>query len=821
MITHLRNCLSDQNSAKKVLTSGFHALLLTLTILLTACGGGGSSDTTKEAETPVYKAVSFAVTDSNDVPLDGVAVKIIGTAFDGEGNAVNQLQTDDYGIISFLSPFDTQESLSLIASKPGYLTTGTDINLTSGNDLAAGRAALVKLDQGSLPQGSGYAASSVDTDGEGRVTGGVNVQVTDAHDDTLVTFSIPQNAQLKTSSGAAVTGTLQVDVVDFEPAKNGELMKFFPGGIHVKADNVPSEDGISFADDQPVAFGGGKFASFSIRDSQGNVVKNIADGNFTITAKIAKTTVNPKTGKSVAAGDTIEIWSYDEETGRWRYEKEATLTDIGHSEYLGITYTTSHLSYWFSDWHYYYSRINLTTTGATGAPLKIYWTTSSNSGSIWGMSANLSWSQLKNVSYDFRFTYFGRDLTTKNILCTTSECNIGVDLSGLLPATKAVTIQMSESCADGSNLKIIVPNYAYAYADLGTANAQWLGYADGEGRWDLLLPANEERVLSVYNHYNSRHKNYFEQALLGAGETSVVINYELKDEFCPASTNSRPVATFDAFEVNENAAFAGQLTGSDGENDTLTYKAISTPLHGQLTVNTDGSFSYTPGPDYFGSDVFYYVVNDGKIDSESKRVDATVVPVAPLPQISSFDANPAVITAGGSSDLTAVFLDGNATISNGVGAVASGIPVNVTPSATTEYNLTVTNVDNISVSRLVTVTVVNDPTISDFNASFYSVMEGSDVELTALFADGNATIDNGVGSVTSGIPVTVTPWVTTTYILTVTNAAGTQVTQSLTIYVTPAGAECDVDVHGSGANEGDSGITYYLFDVSISCPPTT
>src|SRR5439155_21235342 len=57
--------------------------------------------------------------------------------------------------------------------------------------------------------------------------------------------------------------------------------------------------------------------------------------------------------------------------------------------------------------------------------------------------------------------------------------------------------------------------------------------------------------------------------------------------------------------------------------------------------------------------------------------------------------------------------------------------------------------------------------------------------LTAVFSGGAGFVD-GVGPVTSGVAVTVTPSQTTTYVLTVTNAAGSQATSSATVTVLPA-----------------------------------
>ena len=52
---------------------------------------------------------------------------------------------------------------------------------------------------------------------------------------------------------------------------------------------------------------------------------------------------------------------------------------------------------------------------------------------------------------------------------------------------------------------------------------------------------------------------------------------------------------------------------------------------GSLTLDADGSFSYTPDPDFYGVDSFTYVANDGVVDSNVATVTITVVSVNDAP----------------------------------------------------------------------------------------------------------------------------------------------------------------------------------------------
>jgi hypothetical protein len=156
--------------------------------------------------------------------------------------------------------------------------------------------------------------------------------------------------------------------------------------------------------------------------------------------------------------------------------------------------------------------------------------------------------------------------------------------------------------------------------------------------------------------------------------------------------------------------------------------------------------------------------------------------VAP-PSITSFAAAKPDVTVGDTTTLTAVFTEGVGLVDNGVGAVASGTPVTVKPSATTTYTLTVTNSQGTMVTRTATVTVEPVASIIQFVANPDHVVAGGNVPLAATFTGGKGVIPPGDLPITSGTQVVVTPAATTTYTLTVTNPAGAAVTRTALVTV--------------------------------------
>src|SRR5207247_5315462 len=63
---------------------------------------------------------------------------------------------------------------------------------------------------------------------------------------------------------------------------------------------------------------------------------------------------------------------------------------------------------------------------------------------------------------------------------------------------------------------------------------------------------------------------------------------------------------------------------TDVDGNILTAALVSGPSHGTLTLNADGSFTYTPASNYNGSDSFTYKASDGSANSATATVSLTV-----------------------------------------------------------------------------------------------------------------------------------------------------------------------------------------------------
>ncbi len=105
-----------------------------------------------------------------------------------------------------------------------------------------------------------------------------------------------------------------------------------------------------------------------------------------------------------------------------------------------------------------------------------------------------------------------------------------------------------------------------------------------------------------------------------------------------ASSNVAPVAVDDSgsnFTTNEDTVLTTVASvldnDTDADGDTLTANLLSAPATGSVTLNSDGTFTYTPAADTNGDVTFTYEATDGDLNSNAATVTITINPVNDAP----------------------------------------------------------------------------------------------------------------------------------------------------------------------------------------------
>ena len=96
--------------------------------------------------------------------------------------------------------------------------------------------------------------------------------------------------------------------------------------------------------------------------------------------------------------------------------------------------------------------------------------------------------------------------------------------------------------------------------------------------------------------------------------------------------NDAPVAGNGGAAAVEDMVFNGTLpVATDVDGDTLSYARLTNAAKGNVLVNANGGYVYTPNANANGADSFSYTVSDGRGGSSSASVVITITPVNDLP----------------------------------------------------------------------------------------------------------------------------------------------------------------------------------------------
>ena len=211
-----------------------------------------------------------------------------------------------------------------------------------------------------------------------------------------------------------------------------------------------------------------------------------------------------------------------------------------------------------------------------------------------------------------------------------------------------------------------------------------------------------------------------------------------------ACSNAPPDAVDDTATVTEDSganAINVLANDTDANGDTLTITAVTQGAHGSVAFSAS-SVSYTPNPNFFGSDSFTYTIDDGH-STDTATVSVTVLNVEDPPSaaddsttIAEDSGANAVNVLANDSDVDGDALTITAVTQGAHGSVTfSASSVSYTPahdffgSDSFTYTISDGNGGTASATVHVTVTNVNDPPVA--NADAYTMDQDTTLTVAA------------------------------------------------------------------------------------------
>ncbi|MCG8605958.1 Ig-like domain-containing protein, partial [bacterium] len=127
-------------------------------------------------------------------------------------------------------------------------------------------------------------------------------------------------------------------------------------------------------------------------------------------------------------------------------------------------------------------------------------------------------------------------------------------------------------------------------------------------------------------HFNGSDLFVYSASDSAGGTASATVNITV------TPVEDVPIATDDVYFMEEFSTLEVAVPGVLGndlepDGDPLNAVLVSGPSNGTLSLNTDGSFSYTADQGFLGTDSFGYAISDGKAGSDTGLVAVTVNPL--------------------------------------------------------------------------------------------------------------------------------------------------------------------------------------------------
>ena len=136
------------------------------------------------------------------------------------------------------------------------------------------------------------------------------------------------------------------------------------------------------------------------------------------------------------------------------------------------------------------------------------------------------------------------------------------------------------------------------------------------------------------------------------------------------NVNDAPVARDSTANSLEDALLSGVLPATDIDGDILHYALEQGPANGVTKINPDGTYEYSPNPNFSGSDSFIYTVSDGEGGFDSAKLKINVAAIADAPLVTTAPAtgelgdtvelniNAALSDTDGSETLESILIEG-------------------------------------------------------------------------------------------------------------------------------------------------------------------
>ena len=341
-----------------------------------------------------------------------------------------------------------------------------------------------------------------------------------------------------------------------------------------------------------------------------NLIDNVPDGTFTYTHNAGET--------------TTDSFVYSVSDGEFTVENIAAAITVSP---VNDAPTATNLPYTLNEGAS--QVITFAGSDPEGTSLDFVVLTNPSYGSISTVDGVTTYTHKGSEDFADSFTYASYDGTVQSAAATVSLTITPVNSP---PVVTAVAFTINEGAASTFNL-----------ASTSTEpEGQTMTYAHAAPTNGSITAFNAATGAITYTHD-------------GTETTSDTFTYTAIDADTLSSAsgtvtvtltpvNDAPVIPSQTLNVDQFDEITFDASGTDAENDALTYTVVTNPTKGELVDNGNGNYTYSNNGASADNDTFTLKANDGNLDSANKELTFTV---------SAIDSSkPQIILTSASSSIT-------------------------------------------------------------------------------------------------------------------------------------------------------------------------
>lgn len=336
--------------------SGFVALLLVslFWVFTESCkkpieGITLNVDESTLAKAPILVRFANTNTTSNNNP-DDFSVTITGkdaNLVQMDGGAQSGFKTS-HGFLPLSLTIDaapspsTPVTFNVSATVPGFAPVTHTVTITKDTVTLVD---VGMVEYGNPPAGTSVLTASTSLNGGVSDNGATLNLLPHGGMTESATIKIQPGTQMMDASGQGISASeLTSNVVDYS-ATSTTSYGAFPGGF--SPTNVVDKTGAQINGGNAINFVSAGLLSIKMA-AGGTQVRHFSKP-IQVSMKLDPNTTNFTTGSNIQAGDTVPLWSLDEDTGQWTSEGDVTITK-DNSGNLVANFETSHLCCFNLDW---------------------------------------------------------------------------------------------------------------------------------------------------------------------------------------------------------------------------------------------------------------------------------------------------------------------------------------------------------------------------------------------------------------------------------------------------------------------------------------